>query len=372
MELRLNLTERMMFGLLRMALNETPVTDAFWQNVTEEDWKACYKLAATHGVMALAWDGLSYLPESVRLPRALKLTWGLAVQNYEEKYKRYCQTAAELSDFYAAHGIRMVQMKGVGFSSYYPIPSHREGGDIDIYTWSADKNVRSDEEANHLADKLMQQQGIEVELHSAKHSNFYYKGIPVENHKMFLNRDIYPIATPMDDLLHQLLKPQLTALCDGKYRIETPSKEFNALFIAFHAAQHYGSGIRTHHLFDWACILKRYGWCVPSQVTDKRLLHFMYAMTQLCNRLLGTDVSVKEGEELMSDVFEQMMHPLYPPKAVVPYTNKAKIFCYKTKRFLHHYDLMKKIFDVSLCRWIGRSVVLHIRRPETIFKREQL
>lgn len=368
MELRMNRTEQMMFGLLNMALNEAPITDVCWQSVTGDEWKACYKLAALHGVMALAWDGLRFLPEDVQLPRALRLTWGLAVQDYELKYERYCRTAAELSDFYAAHGIRMVQMKGVGFSSYYPVPSHREGGDIDIYTWSADPNVRSDKEANLLADELMRLQGIEVDYHSGKHSNFYYKGIPVENHKMFLNRETLPVAALMDDLLYQLMNPQLTTLCDGRYQIQTPSKEFNALFIAFHAAQHYGSGIRTHHLFDWACILKRYGWCVPLQVTDERLLDFICALTRLCNRLLGTDVPAKGGEKLEGQVYEELMNPRYPHKEMMPYKNKLSILWYKTKRFVYSYKLKSTIFDVSFFKCFMRSVWFHLRKPVTIFR----
>ena len=73
-----------------------------------------------------------------------------------------------------------VQLKGVGFANNYPIPSHREGGDIDIFTYSADSSGLSDREANSLADKLMRGRGIEVDFsHSQKHSMFYYKGIPI-------------------------------------------------------------------------------------------------------------------------------------------------------------------------------------------------
>lgn len=90
-------------------------------------------------------------------------------------------------------------MKGVGLSTYYPIPSHREGGDIDIFTYSADHSRKSDAEANRLADRLMEEKGIEVDLeHSEKHSMFYYKGIPIENHKTFINSETYHIAVKMD------------------------------------------------------------------------------------------------------------------------------------------------------------------------------
>lgn len=368
-----NRIETIMFGLLKAALHQREVTDVCWTAVTEEEWAQCYKLSVLHGVMALAWDGMQYLPTGCSIPRALKITWGLAVQSYEQKYERYCKTAAELSKFYATHQISMVQLKGVGFSSYYPIPAHREGGDIDIYTWSMNPNLRSDQEANTLADELMAKQGIDVDAeHSYKHSNFYYKGIPVENHKMFLNRETIPVAGPMNDLLHNILNPKTITLCEGKYQIQIPSKEFNALFIPFHAAQHYGSGIRVHHLFDWACILKRHSWCVPPQVSDERLLDFICALTQICNALLDTNVAVKRGETLAQQVYNEMMSPKYPLHTIIPNKNKIGILWFKTKRFFHNYKLMSTVFDMSLYQWIRNSVIAHIKRPETIFSRGEV
>ena len=368
-----NRIETIMFGLLKAALHQREVTDVCWTTVTEEEWAQCYKLSALHGVMALAWDGMQYLPTGCSIPRALKITWGLAVQSYEQKYERYCKTAAELSEFYATHQIGMVQLKGVGFSSYYPIPEHREGGDIDIYTWSMNPNLRSDQEANTLADELMAKQGIDVDAeHSYKHSNFYYKGIPVENHKMFLNRETIPVAGPMNDLLHNILNPETITLCEGKYQIQIPSKEFNALFIPFHAAQHYGSGIRVHHLFDWACILKQHGWCVPPQVTDERLLDFICALTQICNALLDSNVAVKGGETLAQQVYNEVMNPKYPLHTIIPNKNKIGILWFKTKRFFHNYKLMSTVFDMSLYQWIRNSVIAHIKRPETIFSRGEI
>lgn len=97
--------------------------------------------------MALAWDGIQTLPACLQPPKALKLNWAMAVENYEKRYRRYCHTIAELSAFYKIHGITTVQLKGVGLSTYYPIPSHREGGDIDIFTYSADHSRKSDAEA---------------------------------------------------------------------------------------------------------------------------------------------------------------------------------------------------------------------------------
>lgn len=364
--MKLTHTEEMLFALLKAALHETAADKELFKETTENEWKKCYKLAAEQGVMAVAWDGIQTLPIEMQPPRALKLTWGLAVQQYEQKYERYCHTAHELSQYYAQHKIAMVQMKGVGFSVNYPIPAHREGGDIDIYTYSVNPSQLTDKEANQLADKLMKQQGIEVDMHSPKHSNFYYKGIPIENHKTFLNVETYPIAEQMNRVLHTYLNPTPTQLADDKYIINTPSAAFNALFLSFHAAQHFGSGLALHHLFDWACQLKRHGWCLPEEVTDKRLLRFIHALTDLSHNLLGTYPFKEADTGLMDKIYNEIFHPRYSTQGV-PVKGKWNILVYKTKRLLYTFRLKQEVIEGSLARRLWDSVVAHIRDPHTIF-----
>ena len=244
--------ERMLLALLKASLNETTPLTCWFENATEEDWKKCFQLSKVQGVLALAWEGVMRLPAELLPPINLKLRWAIVVEKYEEKYERYCKTIHDLSTFYAKHGIETIQLKGVGLSSYYPVPSHREGGDIDIYTRSTDTSVMTNQEASDLADKLMKDQGIDVEMHTYKHSNFYYQGIPIENHKFFVNVMGYQLAAQVDKWLMRDLRPQTVHLQDGKYAIQIPSDKFNTLFVIFHAMQHYGEGISLHHLYDWA------------------------------------------------------------------------------------------------------------------------
>lgn len=187
--------ERMLFALLRASLHEQKTETALFKDSTNEEWKQCYRLAVSQGVMALAWDGVMKLPVELQPPLSVKLAWAVAVEAYEKRYLHYCRTINELSHFYAQHGIAVMQLKGIGFSTLYPVPTHREGGDIDIYTYSADKNRMSDEKANRLANSLIRQKNINVDTkHSPKHSVFYYKGVPIENHKTFLNVESYQVA----------------------------------------------------------------------------------------------------------------------------------------------------------------------------------
>ena len=364
----LNTSERMLFALLRASLHQKDAEQAFFQQVSEEDWRRCYRLAAKQGVMALAWDGVTTLPAEQQPPRALKLTGGMAVQDYEAKYGRYWRAIQELSAFYAGHGIVTVQMKGVGLSSYYPVPAHREGGDIDIFTFSADTSKMTDAEANRLADELMIQQGIEVEMHSYKHSNFYYKGIPIENHKFFLNVEHYPVAVQVDALLQGRLQPKPTELLEGACRILTPSPAFNTLFLAFHASQHYGSGLALHHLCDWAMLINRYGLQLPGELTDGHFLEAIAALTQLCNRHLGTSVDIKGGELLADEMLEEILHPRYDYKGGIAVKGKWNVLMYKTRRFLYRSQITNRILYVPLWKRIWMSVVAHVRHPETIFQ----
>lgn len=366
--MELNRCEKMLFALLRSALNATPVRAAVFSDVSAQMWQECYQLAVKQGVMVLAWDGVCTLPACLQPPKALKLNWAVSVEEYEKRHCRYCRTIAELSQYYAEHGIATVQMKGVGLSVYYPVPSHREGGDIDIFTYSADHSRMTDTEANRLADKLMEEQGIEVDFtHGKKHSVFRYKGIPIENHKTFINSETYRVAVKMDALLRKILNP-VAVKPDGKSEIFIPSPAFNTVFLPFHAAQHYARGLALHHLCDWACLLRRYGLHIPAGVTDVRFGRMISAMTHLCNDYLGTSVPVCEGRGLAEEVLREILRP--PFEKCVPAKSKRGIIVYKIRRLLHTHRCCNSVLRISLAKWIGNSILLHLRFPHTVFERE--
>lgn len=358
---------KMLFALLRASLHQQNAELQYFENTTQNNWEECYRIAVKQGVMAIAWDGVLALPNTLQPPLKIKLIWAMAVERYEEKYMRYCKTVDELSTFYAKHSICTIQLKGVGLSTLYPVPSHREGGDIDIYTCSADKSRLSDAEANQLADTLMKQQGIDVEYIFYKHSHFNYKGIPIENHKFFVNVKGIKEARKANKILHRELKPITVELAEG--RIAVPSPAFNTLFIAFHTLQHYGSGISLHHLCDWAMILKHYGLNMPEEMKSKKFMRGVCAMTQLCNRYLGTSIAVKDNEKVVDEMLIEIFDSPY--KTVEPVKSKLGIIIYKTKRLLYRHHLKSSVFDVSLVKCIWDSIVFHIKRPHTIFARNR-
>lgn len=63
----LNKQEKMLFALLRASLHRQKAETAYFQGASDEDWKRCYQLAARQGVMALAWEGIVTLPQTIVL-----------------------------------------------------------------------------------------------------------------------------------------------------------------------------------------------------------------------------------------------------------------------------------------------------------------
>ena len=50
----------------------------------------------------------------------------------------------------------------------------------------------------------------------------------------------------------------------------------------------------------------------------------------------------------------------------VPAKNKWGILVYKTKRMLHTHRACNSVLRISLCKWVGHSILLHLdvyKRP---------
>lgn len=79
-------------------------------------------------------------------------------EEYSNQWKIFLQLIQELSE----HNIRVLLLKGLGLSKYYPVPSHRPTGDFDIYCYGRCLEV----------DNLFINQGICLDYSCPKHSVF--------------------------------------------------------------------------------------------------------------------------------------------------------------------------------------------------------
>lgn len=344
--LKLECPVEMLLALLRAALHQREVETAYFQLVTEDDWVRCYRLAVRQGVSALAWEGIERLPLEYAPPLNVKLSWALLEKKQLAKYREHCRVVNELIQLFAQHGIATMVLKGVGLSRLYPVPAHREGGDIDIYTYSADKTRMTDEEASRLADALMEEQGAMMDYSlSRKHTKFCFRGITFENHRRFLYEAECQTTTKAERWLKKHIETDMMELLEGECWIKVPSASFDRVFVSLHAAQHYGMGLSLKHLCDWCLLLRQKGANFPSELNDMYFMRTVTSLTQLCNRYLGLAIPMKGNGNLADEMMREILYPPYFQK--IPTDGSLKAHWLRLMNRIHIFRLKHRLLGVS-------------------------
>ena len=362
---------KMLLSLLNSGLNDTKVDEKFFKGRTYADWVNMYNLSLDSAVTPMLLNGIEKNP-NIKVPEDvlnnMKETKTFAVKYHKHQEK----ILGEFSDFTKSQGIDTVQMKGIGFSMNYPDPTVRFGGDIDVFNFKHGTNPADPKNNMSLAtDKAASKTGIEVLTnHGPKHSEIKYKGMPIENHRNFLNVEVAPIHKKMNEYLYKHIKPVEQILPNGT-KILVPSKEFNNVFISFHAMQHFvGGGINFHHLADWAMQVKKHGLTIPEEAKGSKYEQFMYAFTNLANKHLGTNVKVPENKKLEDEIFRRMVHienkvgiDIQPPK----HKNPVSIVVYKFRKMAALNARKNEFWQInnSVTKSCVKSIIEHCKNPKT-------
>ena len=274
------LTSSTLFHLLRIAIGtERVVVPSADEGVS---WQSVYALARKQGVLAVAFDGLVKIFEQDKefaktFPLALKLQWINAVLNIEKRYEKSQKLSTELVDKWAEQGVESVCLKGLALSQYYPVPNHRECGDLDCF-------LMGDYERGNV---IAEEQGAKVERDFYKHSHIDYKGLMVENHQFCTAIRGSKLNKERERYLQELLVADNSQYI-GETQLISPCCDFNALFVTIHGFGHFlTEGIRLRHILDWAMLVKAeqeninwdklYDWCNKSGYT--RYLNALNAIT---------------------------------------------------------------------------------------------
>ncbi len=215
---------------------------------TTEGWTQMFKMAARQGLLAIAWDALEELQAEYGglcrgMSRETKIRWALSIKNIEEVHLRQREALKELAGIFAESGMRVMVLKGLGLAEMYPRPEHRECGDLDIYLFGDFEK----------GNEVMRKMGIAVEYDGTKHSKFYYKGIPVENHKNFLNVTTTRVDKDLERELIRILQEQKCGSLDlGGITVVVPPPDFQMIFLTRHTITHFlASGLVLRHLYDF-------------------------------------------------------------------------------------------------------------------------
>lgn len=294
-------------------LGAAPVSDTADTAVTPGSWERIYRMAADHGLSAVVWDGICRLPAAQQPPRETRIRWALSAEKLEERYRHQQQTASKLAARFSEEGLRMLLLKGLGLSRDYPLPEHRECGDIDIYLYGeSDKG-----------DRILHEIGAHPYFDVPKHSEYVWDGVLIENHRTILNVRRNRTERELNAVLVRLLEKEGThGLAPG---IQAPRATFNAIFLIRHAAVHFQKeGIVLRHLCDWACFLTRH-WdeidhaLFRTAMEDYRMDRFADLMTAAAVEYLGAEVPGPECEAGMLGRFMEEVLTLSPmPDKLLP------------------------------------------------------
>ena len=245
-----NLALRILLSLLRAGLQTGSGTEQLPGVIEEAQWNEVYRMASRHGILGIIWDGIRNLSAESLIPRTLKLGWAYNTEIIGQRYDRQKKTAIEMAELLAREGISVLVFKGLSMSMYYPVPEHRECGDIDIWLFG------QAEKGNRVAKAA----GAKVEKENSKHDIIYFHGVPFENHKELTSELLNSRNRLINKDLITRVKDDRTQPLFATDTLRTPSRVFDELYIPVHAAGHFVvEGISLRHLCDWALIAQANG-----------------------------------------------------------------------------------------------------------------
>lgn len=249
-------------SLLKLGIGTSKASDEECQKLLllpMQEWQEVMALAERQGVLAIAVDGLQVLMEAHKgeivaqneKPEEWQL-WLLEnigqLTQYEMMNHQQKKVIAELSEMWAAEGLRMMVFKGQANAALYSKPEHRAVGDIDCWLFGdAEKG-----------DEIAKAHGADVLFDWYRHSKISYKDETIENHRVMSHTRGSKAKQAMENDLRFMVNGEWLTVIDGCGKAMMPSPQFNACFLTYHGLHHFLSeGLRMKQILDWAMFLQK-------------------------------------------------------------------------------------------------------------------
>lgn len=368
-----NRSIEILFKLLRISLSKE---DDF-SLPDDVNWEEVFELSIRQEVVNIAYDGLQKILESnsgkilsFDSPKleALRYKWIGYGMLAEQKYESYSRVVADLAHLYSKHGFQILLLKGYGLSLYYPIPSHRTTGDIDVSVMKQDKKV---ENAQIEADKIFQNDlgMIVTKSKRGHHSHFTFHGILVENHYEYSNTYFGSIkARKFESILQSLAKSDRQEIKLYGQTIYLPSPTFNALFLIWHMSTHFcAARISLRQLCDWKQFLsfeyENVDWSLVNNVLKEcGLKQFADMVNKNIRRYFGFNL---DGDGFIdeSEVDARFIDDIFS-------TNEYKSSLSRIIRFPSFEWKFKMVYHSHWFLVMNRSLFLHLFHEKDMFEKQ--
>ena len=311
----MNLFQEQFCSLLSLAINGgRPAA-----NLTEiaVDWNKMFNLAEKQTVMGVVYDAISKLPENSVPDRQTRLKWHMQASRIEMRNDRINTALGKFTKRLQEGGLNPILLKGQSMADLYPVPNHRQSGDIDFYF------PNDCERANRQVQSWPNTVVGKTEPH---HQTFICDDVTIENHSSCVilynekNRRAWehisatlPVILEGDEYYHTV----------GDTKIAVPHPQWNVLYIFLHWLHHFTqTGVGFRQTLDWCIYVRKHhdeiDWTLFKRHIEKlRIKRAVSALTYAAVNFLGfsenemppvqiiTSQSRKDGILLIEDIFQQ-------------------------------------------------------------------
>lgn len=255
---------------------------------SSQEWLSLYSISQKQSLIGIGFQGLNTIysnhPElTADLPVSLKMKWLTLTIEIQKRNILICEKARTVSKAFGKDGFCSTILKGAGVSDYYPDPSLRQSGDIDLWV-----NATRTEIITYLKNKYNMGN---IVIHHADVSIF--QDVDTEIH-------FYPSYTydPFRWRRYLSFFEQSIPECFNKNEAgySCPSARFNAVYLILHIFRHiYNEGIGLRQLLDYYYLLFRLNsedrQYAMSVLKGMRLSRFTAALMWVIQSVFGTSQS---------------------------------------------------------------------------------
>lgn len=376
----MNHTEKTLLTVVRYAVNGV-VTQ--WD--TPVDWQALKTLSVKQGIPILLIDGLQHYLSACpdfklftmdsAAERMQRMQWLGMVISYERMYAQHEKVMAELAQFYATKGIRMMVLKGSGLSLDWPQANHRAVGDLDIYLLPSSSFMSNDLPIWKKADQMVEKElGAKVDEEHEHHTLFNYKQVPVENHYDFINTKAHRDASKIEDRLKQLAEIGCKVIEVHGAEIYLPSADFNVIFLLRHMGQHFaGEHLNLRQVLDWGFFMRAHhhevDWRTAiDYLKEMGLYDFFNHINALCVDHLGFSAdsfpAITRNKVIEERILMDILRPEFDEEK--PKNGLMAVIAFKFRRWWKNRWKHRLVYADNLWVTFGILSWSHLRRFKTI------
>lgn len=254
-------THTLFLSLLRAALwGEAPDPHLF----ADADWDAVFRLADIETVAAVVMDGVELLPKEAHPPLAMKLKRIGAMQQVEKANVKHRAVMGRISDALAGAEISAVFMKGQTVGTRYPVPLHRQPGDIDF--------VVAERDFGRTLRVLEGLGTVDNTMEHEHHGTAWVDGVMVEPHYKVHNYQRPSTDRAMRDMFGEVFPGRLETMVIDGHGISVFPPTFESVFLISHIVEHvYGEGVGLRQITDYALFMAREHNAIDWQLHDRWL-----------------------------------------------------------------------------------------------------